>query len=101
MRAVVAGLLWIGTLAILAGQLIASAWLLNVITEVNRWVGCVIGGLVITVYFAAGGLLTAVWINVIQLTVLLTGFAVVFPLTPESVWGWTTPVLAATQDLEG
>ena len=30
-------------------------------------VGCAIGGVVITVYFAAGGLLTSAWVNVVQL----------------------------------
>ena len=30
-------------------------------------VGCVIGGLLITIYFTAGGLLTSAWVNVVQL----------------------------------
>ena len=99
-RAVVAALLWVGTLAILAGQLIAIASVLNVVTGVDRWVGCVIGGLVVTVYFTAGGLLTAAWLNVVQLVVLLTGFVVVFPLTLHAVGGWD-PVITATQGIEG
>lgn len=99
-RAVVAALLWVGTLAILAGQLIAIASVLNVVTGIDRWVGCVIGGLVVTVYFTAGGLLTAAWINVVQLVVLLTGFVVVFPLTLSAVGGWE-PVLTATEGIEG
>ena len=86
-RATVAVLLWIGTLAILAGQLIAIASVLNVITGLDRWVGCIIGGVVVTVYFSAGGLLTSVWVNVLQLGVLLTGFVVVFPLTLSEIGG--------------
>ena len=35
-----------------------------------------LGGVVITVYFGAGGLLTAASVNVVQLTVKLLGFAV-------------------------
>ena len=99
-RAIIAILLWIGTLAILAGQLIAIAWVLNVITNIDRWIGCIIGGVVVTVYFSAGGLLTAVWVNVLQLGVLLAGFVVVFPLTLNEIGGWG-PVVAATQDIEG
>ena len=99
-RAVVAILLWIGTLAILAGQLIAIAWVLNVITGIDRWVGCIIGGVVVTVYFSSGGLLTVVWVNLLQLGVLLTGFVVVFPLTLSEIGGWSQ-VVAATQEIEG
>ena len=99
-RATVAVLLWIGTLAILAGQLIAIASVLNVITGLDRWVGCIIGGVVVTVYFSAGGLLTSAWVNVLQLGVLLIGFVVVFPLTLSEVGGWD-PVIAATRDIDG
>ena len=43
-------------------------------------VGCVVGGVVITVYFAAGGLLTSAWVNMVQLAVKLGGFALALPL---------------------
>jgi len=87
-RAIVSGLLWIGSLAILAGQLIALATILNVVAGVPFPIGCTIGGLVITVYYTAGGLLTAAWINVIQLTVKLGGFAVALPLVLYAAGGW-------------
>ena len=99
-RAVVALLLWVGTVAILAGQLMAIGWVLNVVTGVDRWVGCVLGGIVITVYFTAGGLLTAVWVNVMQLAVLMVGFVVVFPLALGGAGGWTH-VVDATRDIDG
>ena len=99
-RAAVAALLWIGTLAILAGQLLAIGWVLNVVTGMDRWAGCVLGGLVVTVYFTAGGLLTAAWVNVVQLAVLLAGFAVVLPLALAEAGG-LGPVMAATADLDG
>ena len=98
-RAAVAVLLWIGTLAILAGQLLAIGWVLNVVTGMDRWAGCVLGGLVVTVYFTAGGLLTAAWVNVAQLAVLLAGFAVVLPLALAEAGG-LGQVLAATADIE-
>jgi SSS family solute:Na+ symporter len=89
-RAIVSALLWIGSLAILAGQLIALASILNVVAGVPFPIGCTIGGLVITVYFTAGGLLTAAWINVIQLVVKIGGFAVALPLVLRRVGGWET-----------
>jgi SSS family solute:Na+ symporter len=89
-RTAIATLLWVGSLFILAGQLIAIASILNVIVGVPPALGCALGGLLITVYFTAGGLLTSAWVNLVQLTVKLVGFAVALPLALASVGGWAT-----------
>lgn len=78
-RGATAGLLWLATLTILAGQLIGVATILNVAGGVSIPVGCAIGGIVITAYFTAGGLLSSAWVNLVQLVVLLGGFVVVMP----------------------
>ncbi len=91
-RGIIAVLLWIGTLAILAGQLIAISTILNVVAGVPRYLGCLIGGLVMTTYFAAGGLLTSAWVNAVQLVVLLVGFAVALPIALISVGGWSAVI---------
>ncbi|MEK6299129.1 MAG: sodium:solute symporter family protein [Acidobacteriota bacterium] len=75
-RGLVALLLWAGSLSILAGQLIAVAWILNVVSGLSKPVGCLIGGAVITAYFTLGGLHAAARVNVVQLAVKLAGFAV-------------------------
>src|SRR5438093_3243755 len=75
-RALIAALLWVGSLFILAGQLFAMGVILETVAGLPSWMGCAVGGAVITVYFSAGGLLTSAWVNVIQLTVKLAGFAV-------------------------
>lgn len=95
-RAVIAILLWLGTLAILAGQLIAMAEILQVVAGVPRWAGALTGGLVMTVYFTAGGLRAAAWVNLVQLVVLLAGFAVAVPWALASAGGWEA-VLAGAQ----
>jgi SSS family solute:Na+ symporter len=87
-RGTIACLLWIGSLFILASQLIGLGWILEVVAGVPKPVGCAIGGLVITVYFAAGGLLTSAWVNVVQLTVKLVGFAVALPIAVSWFGGW-------------
>ncbi len=94
-RAVVAGLLWLGTLAILAGQLIAVAWVLDVVAGVPKVVGCLIGGSVMTVYFTAGGLLTSAWVNLVELVVLVVGFGLAVPLVLDGIGGWEAVVAAA------
>ena len=70
------------------------------VAGIDRWVGCIVGGVVVTVYFSAGGLLTAAWVNVVQLAVLFAGFVVVFPLTLNEIGGWSF-VVEATRDIEG
>ena len=87
-RGAIAGVLWIGSVFILASQLIGLGWILNVVLGVPKPVGCALGGLVITVYFGAGGLLTSAWVNVVQLTVKLAGFAVALPLAIAGAGGW-------------
>jgi SSS family solute:Na+ symporter len=74
-RGIVAVLLWLGSLAILAGQLIAMEQIFKVTLGLDRTTGCLLAAGVITIYFAAGGLHTAARVNVIQLVVKLVGFA--------------------------
>jgi len=87
-RAIVAALLCLGSIAILAGQLIALAWLLGVIAGVPKPLGCLIGGLIVTAYFGAGGLLTSVWLNAVQLAVKLIGLGLALPFALAGVGGW-------------
>ena len=75
-RGVMALLLWFGSLSILAGQLIAVAWILNVVAGVSKPIGCSIATVVITTYFTLGGLHATARVNVLQLTVKLAGFGV-------------------------
>lgn len=95
-RALIAVLLWVGTLAILAGQLIAVAWVLDVVAGVPKPVGCLIGGVVMTVYFTAGGLLTSAWVNLVELVVLFLGLGLALPWALSDAGGWSA-VTAATQ----
>lgn len=97
-RVVVAGLLWLGTLAILAGQLIAMSTLLTAIAGTPKWAGCLLGGVVVSIYFAAGGLLSSAWVNVVQLVVMFLGFALAFPAALIAIGGWNAVVAAAPRD---
>ncbi len=94
-RGVVAILLWFGTLAILAGQLVALSWVLYVVAGIPKWLGCTIGGVVMTMYFTAGGLLSSAWVNSVQLTVMLLGFFVALPLGLAKVGGLASLQAAA------
>ncbi len=87
-RTAIAALLWVGAIFIMAGQLIAIATILSVVAGLPWAAGCLLGGGLITVYFTAGGLLTSAWVNVVQLTVKLGGFALALPLALTGVGGW-------------
>ena len=88
-RTTITLLMCCGTLALLAVQLIGIGWVLNVITGIERWLGSVIGGVVVIVYFTAGGLLTSAWINMLQLAVLLIGFGAALPFALDAAGTWS------------
>lgn len=86
-RGIVAALLWVGTLFILAAQLLAVARILEVVAGVPKAWGCIVGGAVMTAYFTAGGLLSSAWVNLVQLVVLYVGFLIALPVALGSVGG--------------
>jgi SSS family solute:Na+ symporter len=87
-RGLVALLLWFGSLAILAGQLIAVAWILNVTVGLSKTAGCLIAAAVTTLYFASGGLHSAARVNALQLIVKLVGFGLALIFLFEMGGGW-------------
>jgi SSS family solute:Na+ symporter len=86
-RGVISVLLLLGTLAILAGQIIAGAAILNVVTGAPRWVGSVIGGAIMTIYFTAGGLRGTAVVNTVQLVVMLVGLLLALPFVVGAAGG--------------
>jgi SSS family solute:Na+ symporter len=88
-RGAISALLWVGTIAILAGQLIAVGTILEAVVSLPFALGCAAGGAIIVVYFGAGGLLTSARVNVVQLAVKLGGFAIAVPLALEAIGGWS------------
>ncbi len=87
-RGIVALLIWLGTLTILAAQLLGVAAVLNVIAGFSLLAGCAIGALVTVSYFVAGGLLSSAWVNRVQLVVIVLGFAVAVPYAIAHAGGW-------------
>ena len=83
-RGLIAILLWCGTLTLLAGQLIPLGWILNLTLGIPKYMGCLLGGIVVITYFTMGGLTSAARVNVVQLAVKLVGFLLVFALIVRS-----------------
>ena len=95
MRGLVASLIWLGTLTILAAQLLGVAAVLNVVGGFSLLAGCATGALVTVSYFTAGGLLSSAWVNLVQLVVILAGFAVAVPFAVHAAGGWDMVTAAA------
>jgi SSS family solute:Na+ symporter len=99
-RGTIAGLLWVGTLAILAGQLIAIATILEIVAGLPRWQSALAGGLIVMAYFSAGGLWAAARVNAVQLPIMIAGFVLAVPYALEASGGWTVvrETLAASRE---
>jgi len=103
-RGVISIILWLGGLAILAGQLIAFARILQVVAGTEKILGCVLGGAVVIIYFSATGLKGTVWVNMFQLTVKGAGFLLALPLALAALGGWdafTTGLQVKSTEVEG
>ncbi len=94
-RATIAALLWLVTLSVLSAQLIAMSQIFEFVLGTPRWVGAVLGGIVMTAYFTAGGLVSSAWVNVVQLVVLLGGMAIAVPIALSRAGGWDAVQAAA------
>jgi len=88
LRVMVALLIWVGTLSILAAQLLGMSTVFQVVAGVSKLTGCLLGALIVSVYFVAGGLLSSVYVNLVQLAVKLIGFAIVTPMVMAAAGGW-------------
>jgi SSS family solute:Na+ symporter len=89
LRLAVAVLIWVGTLSILAAQLIGMSTVFQVVAGTTPFVGCALGAFIVSVYFVAGGLLSSAYVNLVQLAVKLVGFALVAPMALALSGGWS------------
>jgi SSS family solute:Na+ symporter len=97
-RYLMAALLWLGSLAILAAQLIALGLVLNVVAGLPPHWGTVLGGVLVTVYFTAGGLLSSAWVNLVQVAVKAAGFCLAVPWALSGIGGWEAIPAAVEQN---
>lgn len=87
-RVIIASVLWVGTLVLLSGQLMAISFILDAVAGVGKTVGCLVGGVVVTLYFMAGGLLSSAWVNLVQLSVMVLGFVIATVVALSGFGSW-------------
>lgn len=102
-RLLASAIIWIGSLSIYAGQIIGASAVLQRVGGVSPFIGSLIAVVAMTAYFVSGGLLSAVWVNRVQLLVIITGFAFAAPMLMSNAGGLTTVLNAAPSSsfLEG
>ena len=88
-RAITSTMMAVGTLALFSGQLIGIAWILDVVAGIDKIYGIIIGAVVVTLYFSAGGLRSAAIVNIVELVVILVGFLVAAPFALSYVGGFS------------
>ena len=86
-RTVLSIVICLAALILLAGQLLAGATILKLVMGIPLWGGALIGAAIMTIYFAAGGLLGSAWVNSLQLVVMLGGFLLALPVVIENAGG--------------
>jgi SSS family solute:Na+ symporter len=86
-RATLSIVICLAALMLLAGQLLAGATILKLVVGLPLWAGALVGGGIMTIYFAAGGLLGSAWVNSLQLLVMLAGFLMALPVVLENGGG--------------
>jgi SSS family solute:Na+ symporter len=87
-RTVLSIVICLAALILLAGQLLAGATILKLVMGIPLWGGALIGAAIMTIYFAAGGLLGSAWVNSLQLVVMLGGFLLALPVVIENAGGF-------------
>ncbi len=97
-RVLIAVVLWVGTLALLAGQLLAMAWAFEVIAGMPRAVGALASAAILIAYFSGGGMQSAAVVNLLQLVTLLLGFLLAVPYAWSAAGGWEGMRAAAGAD---
>ena len=88
-RGLISLLMTVGTIAIFAGQLMGVAWILSAVADISKPVGVLISAAVVVLYFGAGGLLTAAYVNILEVAVKLLGFLIAIPFVLNFVGGWS------------
>jgi SSS family solute:Na+ symporter len=86
-RVLAAALIWLGSFAVLGAQIKGAAEVLEVSANVTLLMGAFIASIAATTYFTMGGLLSAAWVNAVQLAVVLVGFLIAAPLAAQATGG--------------
>lgn len=87
-KGIFSSMMFIGTLALFAAQLMGVSWILNVTAGTSKITGIIIGAAVVAIYFALGGIVSSAYVGVLKLIVVLSGFILALPFALSAVGGF-------------
>ena len=88
-RALGAFIVWAGSFAILCGQLRGAGEVLEVVAGIPLNLGAFLAAAATVAYFVAGGLVSAVRVNVVQVVIILAGFSLAAPFVAGGTPSWS------------
>lgn len=86
-RVLAAAVIWLASFLVLGAQIKGAAEVLQVSANVTLLMGALIASVAATTYFTLGGLLSAAWVNSVQLAVVLVGFLIAAPIAAQDTGG--------------
>lgn len=86
-RGLFSSMMAVGTLALFSAQLLGISWILNVVAGIPKQAGVIAAAVVTTLYFAAGGMLSATIVNIIEVSMIIIGFVAAMPYIYDHVGG--------------
>jgi SSS family solute:Na+ symporter len=88
-RGLAAFIVWAGSLFILCGQLRGAGEVLERVAGIPLNLGAFLAAAATVAYFVAGGLMSAVRVNVVQVIVMLAGFGLAVPFVAGGTPSWS------------
>ena len=88
-RGLAALIIWLGSFAILCGQLRGAGEVLQRVAGLSMGTGAFLASAITAAYFVAGGLVSAASVNRIQLVIILLGFAIAAPMVSNAAGGFS------------
>ncbi len=88
-KGVFSSMMFIGTLALFAAQLMGVSYILNAVAGVPKTTGVIIGAIVVVIYFSLGGLVSSAYVGILKLVVVLSGFIIAVPFALANVGGFS------------
>lgn len=99
-RGLTALLIWLGSFAILSGQLIGAGVVLHAVFGWPEWFGGLVSILIATLYFGTGGLLSSSWVNRVQVVVIVGGLVAAALYAVSGAGGWDVVAAANPERMD-
>ncbi len=83
----------------LGSQMVALGYILNALTGIDPLLGIVIGGIIVILYTFAGGMWAVTLTDFIQVTILVAGLFIIFPVVLNKVGGLNALIRSTPKEL--